>query len=855
MGINKKAYYFSIDAFVALLLIIGVVVFIKPSANSEIHQEEFVHRDLIDVLSSLKIGEMNNTYVEQLIANKNITNLNQSVLEQIGEFYSNNPTPQQAQDLAMNVLEELNLSKNIGLYFEGIKIITSGAIPYSESKEISTARQTISGVQAGASAKGYASRAFLFSENKVDYYYFGGYVGDGNITALIQGNVIGAKIEGVFSGSFDLYINGAKASRHTPTANQPYTINLANNLSMFISGDNEIDFKTNSSFYIAGGFIRTVFNETTANGKKHLPGIEGIANIYDGFYVPGEIDGMELFLHYNSSFDVFFKIGNKTVYEGNSSGSEDSITIDNSTLSGILNYPTLSKTTVPIRYGLVNASYIFNESLQSDVFSVTDLSGSMLSGSSAYEVSNCNNVPPGGCCWDVNIFFGIRYYQRDECRLGSAKIANNIFMQTILGTEGNRLGLIGYQTWAVDSASHDLSNNSVTLNDTINNWEAGGNTCICCGINEAKDRLSTQSNESRFKSMIVMSDGAANAPCAEQGVTGDLDGDGTTDTAKDDAIQAACDAFNDKNITVYAVGFGEDVDQTTLEGIASCGNGDYHSAENLEEIIEKYEQIAQDIYAASYFEQTVVGKGISSRLFPDSYLSFDYYQELPHGMIITSETPEFGNPNGEGTFTIPENSTPYEARVISYSGSKWTSRVNAYNNATGNWESVYEITDYNDSYINLGDPYFVEIPQEKLVNGENKARVFVGLNNLEYLNGSEHDKIIYSVVKNISSYSPIVAIADGCSWNIEFEDGSTSIINIPPSYSGPDICYYNSTGIQYRSNDAIEIAIYNLLQILDLNHNQKIETKFEENDLSIDSIEISGIPFTWETEVQIRTWK
>src|SRR3989344_2653988 len=42
-------------------------------------------------------------------------------------------------------------------------------------------RQIISGFpENGTSFRGYSSRAFLSSSSKVDYIYFGGYVGDGN---------------------------------------------------------------------------------------------------------------------------------------------------------------------------------------------------------------------------------------------------------------------------------------------------------------------------------------------------------------------------------------------------------------------------------------------------------------------------------------------------------------------------------------------------------------------------------------------------------------------------------------------------------------------------------------------------
>src|SRR3989344_5222382 len=84
---NKKAYFFSLDAFIALVIILGVVLVVKPTIQNESPQIN-LQEDLVEVLSNLKIGEIDNPYAQQLISDGKIVNLNQSVLEQIGEFYA-----------------------------------------------------------------------------------------------------------------------------------------------------------------------------------------------------------------------------------------------------------------------------------------------------------------------------------------------------------------------------------------------------------------------------------------------------------------------------------------------------------------------------------------------------------------------------------------------------------------------------------------------------------------------------------------------------------------------------------------------------------------------------------------------
>src|SRR3989304_8316611 len=168
---NRKAYFFSLDALIALIIILGVVLFIKPS-STQVTTEVNIQKDLLSVLSSLKIGEINNSYVQELIANNTITNLNQSVLEQIGEFYANSRP--EAGALASEILNNLNLKQNIGLYFNDMEIAKSGDINIENATEIWTSRQTISGIDnnINSSSTGYSARAFLFSENKIDYFYF-----------------------------------------------------------------------------------------------------------------------------------------------------------------------------------------------------------------------------------------------------------------------------------------------------------------------------------------------------------------------------------------------------------------------------------------------------------------------------------------------------------------------------------------------------------------------------------------------------------------------------------------------------------------------------------------------------------
>ncbi|MFH1711592.1 MAG: vWA domain-containing protein [Nanoarchaeota archaeon] len=835
---GKRAVFFSTDALIALIIILIVILAVYPLAKNRKTGSE-TSSDILKILSSLKMGEIDNLYAKDLISQGKVQNLNNSVLEQIGDFYVNNQP--EGRILAQSVLDDLDIDENIGLWYGEEFIASVNSSPYSDSVNVNLDRQVISGIEKGKELKGYSSRVYLSKGNGMNYFYFGGYIGDGNITSLIDlsGDPLEAKIEIAINKDFDLYINnifsGHYENSSSPTT--PAVYNIDAYINNFHSGVNTVRF-SGQNLYIAGGHIRVLHEGSQIRGtsQRYISGIEGLINIYDSFYVPGILNSLSVFLHYKSDYEILFSMGNITVFNSSVSG-ENFVEIDNPILSSLLDYSEMNRKTIPFRLALANVSYISNITKNTDVFSVTDLSGSMGARCLGYSwwccLTNawCSTSPTCISCsgtW--------------ESKIDSAKLANNAFIDGILNYSGNRVGLVGYQNYAYDEYSHDLSNDSVSLKNKVASWNANGNTCICCGINEAANRINAQALPDRIKSMVVMSDGEANIACAQQG----------TGNAKQDAIQSACDAYNDYGIKVYSVGFGSDADEITLQQIAACGNGTYYYG-NISEIVSIYQQIAQNIIEAAYYEQTITSGGnFSTILYPDSYISMNYTSDsVLYGLEVTIETESFGNNLSQGSFFIPQDSEVLEANVISYSGPKWTDRVYVLN---GTWESIFSLSDYGNSYTLLGDPYVVNIPLNYLKKGDNQIKVTTGIGPGNSTGGSASNKIIYTLIKPGLGYSKICPIALGCKWTIEFEDSTNITINIPSTYSGAGVCSYTSSLVSYNDNDAIDNAVFSLLSSFDLNLNDKIETKFSEQDFEIFSNEVSGIPYKWATEVQVREW-
>jgi len=233
--------------------------------------------------------------------------------------------------------------------------------------------------------------------------------------------------------------------------------------------------------------------------------------------------------------------------------------------------------------------------VNSDILSVVDLSPSMrmCTGSSR---ECCTNTLMG--YWDnINYCSNVNKFAKDSCvsvckgilndKIGAAQDSNKELINFIFSeSKGSRIGLVGYGLGVVESATIDLTDNVINLNNKIDSWDISGYTCICCGINEAVNKLEQDSTNEKPKKIIVMSDGDANIKCAQQN-TGD---------ATQDAIKAACDANKTlKNLIIYTIGLGDGANEETLMEIAKCGNGRYFSAMNTSELIDVYTTIGEEI--------------------------------------------------------------------------------------------------------------------------------------------------------------------------------------------------------------------------------------------------------------------
>ncbi len=436
----------------------------------------------------------------------------------------------------------------------------------------------------------------------------------------------------------------------------------------------------------------------------------------------------------------------------------------------------------------------------------------------------------------------------DLTGVGLAKQVDDEFTERILNISGNMIGLVSYGD---DSYStHALSNDSGSLSSEINSYFAGGETCICCAINDAVT-LFQATNASRLKFIVAMTDGEANVRCGN--AESDLDGDSQI-TAKDDAIQSACTAHQDYNITVHAVGFGSDAGLDTLQRIATCGNGSYYVSDNPEELEDIYDEIASQIIEAVYQAQAInISMTYESILYPDSYIKFDYTPVNTTGyceITLSMNTERFNDTvDCSGILYTPSGTYVVDAKVTSFSSEYWTDYVGV--DSGSGFEDAYTLRDshFGSNYQILGDPFIVNIPADMLPSSiNNTVLVETGLNISNHTGCSADDCVIYKIkLSRLVGYGDVFSKSEGCNWTIDFEDGSTMHAPIPTSYNGTELCYYtsiNSTGV-YPPEDSYSDSVVRLLKQLDVDSDGRVDVVFDQSMIEFEFGRTGGVQSLW----------
>ncbi len=792
---------------------------------------------------------------------------------------------------------DLLVPANIGyeVLFDRERVAYNARVPESSAIAKTSAMRLLAGYEKNRTTIGSVARGFLTGitqKTSSVYAYFGGFAGQGNLTKYLYVpngvTITGAYMEMDAGSQFNMYVNGQSCNNpHTPSGGY-LSADIQEDISScaFTTGKNtiEIDFtgSDEQQWFIGGGFIRVTYNtsllnETSDTGEKtfEFPGIDGLINYYSSFYVPGTLESMDIHLVFDNNYTTFLKIGDVLVYNSTGSASTQTVDLDDSYLQTKLNYNALSENTVPIRLGTSNISEVVQAG-NADVILITDTSGSM-----AWRTGYADSVDGVDReCNDSHLL------DNDTSRISLAKCLDKLFVDIILNNTGNRVGLVSFRNNANDY--HSLSTDQESLESEIDGYYASGGTCICCAINRAYNILNSQSSPEREKFIVVMSDGITNyccgitgwwwwAWCNSQGTSttgliwvcggGSSDCSGSQcDGAINNAIWSAQRAHDDIPATIHSVGFGPVEDcyngNYTMARIAEVGNGSYCSSRDPADLRNCYILFAENIVSGAIKSQIVnlTGSVTWSRLDPGSYIHYTYDPASPslgYGELsLTYDTERFNdNTTCLGHIYLPSDVEAIDAKVTSYSSEHWTHYLHVQN--SHGTRVAYRLSDYGTDYFVLGDPYIVSIPADYINSGENNTiQLTTGDSPTNETGCSLDNRAIVTIKMGGSTpYGNVFPSAEGCNWDIEFDDGDTTTLAIPETYTGNSICTYLPGNISYSTNDAIADATYRLFSMLDLDDDGRLDIKFDANQISLDTGSIGGVRSLWgPAQLELVLW-
>jgi hypothetical protein len=548
-GSKLKRMVFSIDAVFALLITLAVVAVIALF-NTGTVSHEFVQRDL-HLAAEDVLEAMNKVTLQDLIDNPAVADLyrqgtiseadlNKTIAEFIGGMWATeNPVN---LSIARNFAREV-IGGFVPKEFSWAMEIEDDTIYntsfYSEENTVSVARRMASGTMREKPGSGCVARAFvenIAGKQESAYFFFGGFVGEGNLTAVVRDIPSDAQVKHIYlelnaGDNFTLYINSKPCQDmsvgETNFTVYNWTITNATCIGYLAPGSaNNFSFVFNESnltkSFFGGGYLKVVYSTnrlvtpTAYRIRQYLPGISGLINLFDSCYVPGNISYMNSFMHFYNyiNYTAIMRIGNTTVMNSTGSTETKELNITNQSFAGNfsqnnLTLLDLSGKTVPLRVYVYANVTGGNLSGLADVVLITDVSGSMAwrmdtdTSSGAINVTNCSNSS---------------LYDPKNTRINVAKCLDKDFINAILGgneskcqsepLQGNRMAVVDFST---DAHNYEgLTNDLQALIDRVNSYRAVGSTCLSCAINLAHQILSTQSNENRSKYVVVMTDGEAN---------------------------------------------------------------------------------------------------------------------------------------------------------------------------------------------------------------------------------------------------------------------------------------------------------------------------------------------------------
>ena len=246
----------------------------------------YLANDLPEVFSTLKVGDINNSYVTFLINTYQITDVNNTILTQIGEFYVENRS-----DLIM--LMVTNITEDIMPDTKSLNMSVNGEPVFSRQwagkATLIQTRRMISGIEKAKPTKGFVARAIAVKTEK-------------NNTRIVMGDVISSSIR---KDGTNQNNNRLNVTYYVELPDQVSLLNsywfietsyISNNIRAFINGQ------------FIGGPQQGAYTLNNLTTLHHL--VPGKNNITSEFYWGGSApfageDGASHFVvEYNTTNDI-----------------------------------------------------------------------------------------------------------------------------------------------------------------------------------------------------------------------------------------------------------------------------------------------------------------------------------------------------------------------------------------------------------------------------------------------------------------------------------------------------------------------------------------------------------------------
>lgn len=372
---NKRGIFFSTDILVALTIIFLSILVIYPTIRHP-QNKGFIQSDLVNVLSTIQTGELNNSYLNNLILEGKIKDLNKSIIEQMGDIYVSNITI--AKNLAQEVLNYMNISDNIEIWYGDDLLASKNTTSFENAKSSEVERQMISGIEKGKMTQGFISKAWLKKIDKKKNTLFikgdlmcGGWTSFGgdyycgttqtnvtykfyipNNSTILDGTWL---VEPSWLNQYTkLYLNGKKVFQGTIGS---YTIqNISSDLKLgeniaIIDGDTGAE--DGASHIIVQYYTP---NMSTFEQQKIFPfnkvRTRSILHYEKSIFIPNQIYDMNIMINASMNTSLSFRKGNETIFIGSKIPVNNKVNFSDNEIKNVLNSKGIS-------YSVLNSEYFF----------------------------------------------------------------------------------------------------------------------------------------------------------------------------------------------------------------------------------------------------------------------------------------------------------------------------------------------------------------------------------------------------------------------------------------------------------------------------------------------------------------